>query len=138
MNKRLITKVLAAGVTTSAVLAAIVVGAGSAGAATIAASTPQAAAQAKPSAVASPDEELAVGPVASFSTYQACVLYGALEFPPGEPFEGGTIVETECLEGVPVPPATGAWDLFVIIETGSCDAATPADPASGPVITVKS
>jgi hypothetical protein len=97
------------------------------------------ASHAKPDAVR-PDDTLVIGPVASFSTYQACTLYGALEFPVGSYFEGGTIIDTECLEGVPIPPATGSWDLFVEIETDVCSDSTPAAkaaPGANKVPTVK-
>ena len=124
-------RILAAGVAAAATVALIAGGAGAASAATASVgATHAAAAHARPDAVR-PDDTLVVGPVASFGTYQACALYGALEFPVGSYFAPyGTVVDTSCLEGVPVPPATGHWDLFVEVETGVCSSSAPAVKAA--------
>ncbi|MGH3298095.1 MAG: hypothetical protein ACRDP7_40520 [Trebonia sp.] len=130
MNRKLIAKVLAGGLTTTAVLAAIVSGAGTASAATTAAGTSHAAAtKAKPGNIAAPDEELTVGPILSAPTYQQCITYGASEFPIGSTYDGMPIVDMECLEGYPVPPNTGSWDLFLIVDAPECGAVAPTQAA---------
>ena len=70
-----------------------------------------------------------VGPILSAPTYQQCITYGASEFPIDSEYDGMVIVDMECLEGVPVPPWTGSWDLFLTVEAPECGAVAPAQTA---------
>ena len=119
-------------VTATAVLALILGGAGAAGAATTSASTPHTvASQATPTAIAphaAADRAFTLGPVQSFTTEEACVIWGEGEFPPGSIYLGYVVVGTFCEYGPGEPPLVGNWwNLFVVVEN-TC----PADSTAGP------
>lgn len=131
MIRKRIAGILVAGVTVAASLALMVGGAGIASAATTSVNSSHVAAAQAMSAAVAPNAEAVIGPVATFSTEEQCVLAGALEFPPGSYFEGYEILGTFCETGVAVPPTTGkGWDLFVLVDVPVCDSAASAPPVT--------
>jgi hypothetical protein len=111
-----------------AALALSVCGATVASAATTSASTPRAVAQ---HAMPTADEaEIVIGPVSSFTTEEACVIFGEGEFPPGSIFMGYRVVGSFCELGPCPPPRIGScWNLFLLVEPLSCSIGS--GPSSG-------
>ena len=120
------------GLAITAALGLIVGGAGAAAAATSASPPHAVASPATPSAPAHHavlDAEFVIGPIASFPTEEACVIFGESEFPPGSFFEGYVVVGSFCELGPALPPQIGsAWNVFLLVENPTCP---PSHPAAG-------